>query len=158
MSLKPSMQSPLLTEIVEPSAPAAISWLPQSTGWLCVFALLCLYLAYRVYLKIKQYQANAYRRAALAELASLEKLEVLPVLIRRAALYAYPRADVASLIGRDWEKWLDQRCAGSHFSTQFAGLLSSLAYMPSSALQDKQIEQFKAQVAHWLKHHEVNHD
>lgn len=158
MSLKPSVNNPLLTELVQPSLPDGISWFPQSTGWQCVGFLFLGYLALLGYRWLKRYRADAYRRAALTELANIQQLDLIPQLIRRTALYAYPRAEVASLVDAEWEAWLDQRCPKSCFSSDFSGLLASLAYSPQSAFDAEYLGRFKAQAGYWLKHHEVNHD
>ncbi|MHA2811843.1 DUF4381 domain-containing protein [Vibrio campbellii] len=154
--------NPLLTNLAEVGGPETISWLPNAPGWFVLLGILLCFITFRLFLRVKRYFANIYRRAALQELHCLQHLELgssrLPQLLRRTALYAFPREEVAPLIGQDWEKWLDSHCPGSQFSTQYSGLLATLAYSGGRGLSDlKSQECFKA-VRHWIQHHEVRHD
>jgi hypothetical protein len=62
---------------------------------------------------IVRYRRNAYRRAALAELVNLTNmsgntLTRLSELLKRTALAAYPREEIASLTGAAWVDWLSE--------------------------------------------------
>ena len=96
-------ENPLLTSLHEIAQPAEIDWLPQTLGWQLLLLLFFTYLLYRVYLVIKKYLSNAYRRAAItAHLAELQlnldensQLKKIPLILRKTALYGYPRLQVA---------------------------------------------------------------
>ena len=49
---------------------------------------------------------DAYRRAALRELRGAESVVSIAELLKRAALAASPRTQVASLTGSAWVNWL----------------------------------------------------
>lgn len=161
-TILPLGTNPLLSNLAEAGGPERISWLPNAPGWFVLLAILLFWIAFRVYLRVKRYIANAYRRAALHELQQLQHMDVglsrLPQLLKRTALYAFPRQEVAPLIGQDWEKWLDAHCPDSQFSTRYSGMLATLAYNRAESNSELQwLECFKA-VRHWIQHHEVKRD
>lgn len=108
---------PQLIDLLEPvPQPDTVSMLPQTAGWiwLGLFGLIGIGIAvWRAVLWRKQ---TAYRRAALKELKTFsEDPDQLASLVRRTALSAYPRAEIASLHGRDWLSFLDSTYDGSAF-------------------------------------------
>ncbi|MEZ8351110.1 DUF4381 domain-containing protein [Vibrio splendidus] len=170
--LQPENVNPLMASLSEPSLPESISWLPNAPGWYWLLLLLFCFALYRVYLVIQKYLANTYRRAALVELEQLSleaqsgdisSFQKLPQLLRRTALYAFPRAEVAPITGTDWEKWLDDHCTKRQFSTEFStselsGVLAQLAYSSAATLTGEKRNAIMENVALWIKHHEVSHD
>ncbi|WP_221075202.1 DUF4381 domain-containing protein [Agarivorans aestuarii] len=161
-NLHPEGITPLTSALVEPSLPDPVSWQPNAPGWYVVMCVIALYLTYKFYLQVKQYRLNAYRRAVLSELSKLELTDQdrhhLPLLLKRTALYAYPREQVAALVGTEWEAWLDTHCVNSDFSGCCTGLLASLAYSQTPAIEHRQLVMLSKEVAHWVKYHEVNND
>ena len=73
-----------------------------------LLAVLLILLAVSLIRGWQRWQANAYRRAASAELQSVSSVGQISQILKRAALVAYPRADVASLSGVAWSDWLGQ--------------------------------------------------
>lgn len=120
-----------------PAAPPP--WWPPATGWYALLTLLLLLTAWYGYRAWRRYHCNRYRRAALAELAAIAgtststELARLPELLKRTALHAYPRAQVAALSGPEWRAFLDAQCEGALFAGEAGELLESLAYRPASA-------------------------
>ncbi|WP_431673509.1 DUF4381 domain-containing protein [Rhizobium leguminosarum] len=98
--------------------PAPVSWWPQTWGWSLVAALLTL-TTLLVFLRwIKRYRANAYRREALTLLEGIsgklrhpatrpDAIRDLAEVLKRAALAAWQRDEVASLSGDGWVRFLD---------------------------------------------------
>ena len=154
--------NPLLTSLHEIAQPADISWMPQTLGWQLLLLLCFAYLLYRVYLVVKKYLSNAYRRAALSELQGIgneeEEIKKIPLILRRTALYGYKRADVAPQLGQAWEQWLDAQCQGCDFAGTHRGLLSQLAYAKQPNMKTSQIDAIKAQAMLWVKNHRGEHD
>ncbi|KUJ85502.1 hypothetical protein AVO45_00445 [Ruegeria marisrubri] len=107
----------LLDMLIPPSEPEAISMWPQTQGWTWL-AIIAAALAIWAGLRWRaRRRANAYRRAALRELRLAgEDPVVIAAILRRAALSAYPRSDIASLLGDDWLAFLDQSYGGNGFA------------------------------------------
>ncbi len=97
--------------------PHPISMVPATPGWIWLgLALLALvlWLAFRAR---QRWQANAYRRAALAQLdAAGDDPLAIATILRRTALAAFPRGEVASLTGPDWLDFLDRTGKGGFVS------------------------------------------
>ena len=93
-----------LLDMLEPiPEPAPISMVPATAGWIWLGLAVAAALAYAGYRAHRHWKANAYRRAALAELAHAgDKPEAIAAILRRAVLVAYPRSEVAALTGPDW--------------------------------------------------------
>lgn len=98
----------LLHEIVEPPA---IAWLPQTPGWfvLAAWILTLVVIAFRHWLAVRR--RNRYRRDALDELDRMAgdggcTASEVALVVKRTALAAYPRDQVASLCGNDWAAFL----------------------------------------------------
>jgi hypothetical protein len=174
----PKEGNPMLSSLREIPTPADINWWPQTLGWQLLLLLAFCYLLYRVYGVFQKYISNAYRRAALAELMLIDidegsaelsqlsqpqlsepsELSKIPHIIRKTALYAYDRKQVAPLIGKEWEHWLDQQCEHVSFSSNYSGLLAHLTYSDQIQISREQLLGLKSQVATWIKNHRGNHD
>ena len=139
-----------LLDLLEPvPEPPSVSLWPQTAGWLVLAVLLLAAAAWLVRRQRADHRANAYRRAALAELAAAgDDPARLAAILRRAALVAFPRADVAGLHGDDWLSFLESCCDGAPFRTGAARVVATAAYSPCAP--DPSVT---AQVAHWLRHH-----
>jgi len=126
----------LLDNIVETTAPEAISFFPQTIAWQLIFIWLLILVIKKSYQSWKTYQTNAYRREALAWLAQCslstkEDIRQLPALLRKTALLASEisknesfsaarksRQEITELTGPSWAAWLDKQCAKSQFSQE----------------------------------------
>ncbi|TCU08396.1 DUF4381 domain-containing protein [Rhizobium sullae] len=98
--------------------PEPVSWMPQTWGWAVLIGAILAMLALAGLRWLLHYRANAYRREALALLVAVEErlrrpetrqdgIRELGEVLKRAALAAWPRADVASLSGGSWVSFLD---------------------------------------------------
>lgn len=134
------MSSPSIEQLQELPLPAAISYAPQTWGWLLVLTLLLLltaaWLAHRLY----RWRHNRYRREALARLDQLRQkpdnaaLREIAPLLKRVALSMPQQPEVASLSGQAWQDFL-QRSTPLTLPQDFARQLTTLTYAPDSALQ-----------------------
>jgi hypothetical protein len=86
------------------------------------------------------------RASALAALAEL---------LKRTALSAFPREEVAALTGAKWLAFLNRTGAAMEFPTNVGALLESAAYDPPSVLRlsEEQVTEASGLVRRWLKHH-----
>jgi hypothetical protein len=76
--------------------PEPVSLTPQTAGWIILGVIVIALLATVAVLAWRRYRRNAYRREALA-LVESTPLIALPALVKRVALAAAPRTEVASL-------------------------------------------------------------
>jgi hypothetical protein len=98
----------LIGRLAEPAEPAPVAMTPQTPGWTVLAILTALLPGWLAWLALRHWRANAYRRAALAELQRAgDDPAAIADILRRAALAAWPRERVASLSGRDWLDFLD---------------------------------------------------
>jgi hypothetical protein len=146
--------------------PAAVSYWPQTWGWLALLLLLLGvglgYAARGLY----RWRRNRYRRAALAELSQLEAalaepsqtvtaLRQLPELLKRTALSMPNPAAVASFSGQAWQQFL-QASSPTRLPDDFAEQLAQLAYAPELQLHKlptAKIEQLLTVSRRWLEQH-----
>jgi hypothetical protein len=145
--------------------PAAVAWWPLAPGWYAlglVLTVLAVWWAARV---LQKHHQNRYRRTALARLDEIRRslamqdessseILMLPELLKRTALFAFPRAQVASLSSAAWFQFLNDTVGGDAFSTTAAASLERLAYQPSGAkLSNAEVTELLSSAEHWLKQH-----
>lgn len=116
----------LLEEVPEPDP---ISLMPQTPGWVVLGALLLLSLAWCFHWAWTGWKANAYIRAALTELAdSNDDPALIAGILRRTALVAFPRSEIAPLVGESWLSFLDDTYPGNGFAEGPGRILATAAY------------------------------
>jgi len=128
-----------LRDIVVPEPPPL--WPPAPGVWV----LLAIALAFVITLVLLWWRArarNAYRRAGLALLNGARTTRDVNVILKRVALAAWPRPEVAPLYGDDWASFLDGSCAQTRFSS--LGTVDDIGTPPRDLLR----------MAHrWIQHH-----
>lgn len=139
----------LLDQLIIPDAPEPVSMMPQTVGWAIVGAVLALVLGWLGWRWLRDYRANAYRRAALLELSQAgDDPATIAEILRRTALVAYDRTTVASLSGAAWIAFLE-RTGQTPWEPELSALLQAGPYRaqiaPSQALT--------AQASRWIKAH-----
>jgi hypothetical protein len=123
--------------------PPAVSFWPPAPGWWGVGAVCVVAAGVAIALAVRHWQRNAYRREALRELETAEGSDISAIL-KRAALVAFPREQVASLSGAAWLAFLD-RTGG----TAFAG--TSLLALTWGGTGDRAA--VVAQARRWIERH-----
>lgn len=140
----------------ELALPDAIPFLPQTIGWLVVALVLLALLAWLGWRVRRRWINNAYRREALASIEAMQKdptaAAQLPFILRRSALVAYERRDVASLRGAAWTSWLNESAGRELFAADAANTLDRLAY-GGEALSPADIEPLLAASRDWVRLH-----
>lgn len=122
--------------------PPAVSWWPPAPGWWLapLFAAVFAFVAHRLW---RHWRRPTLRRIGLRDLAILEadpklgpqqKAQQLSILLRRVALSAYPREQVAGLNGRAWLQWLDGLLADGRFVDGPGRVLEDAPYRPEQPL------------------------
>jgi hypothetical protein len=100
--------------------PPAVSFWPPAPGWWAVGVACLVAAGLAIAVALRHWQRNAYRREALRALETAEGNDISAIL-KRTALVAFPREQVASLSGPAWLAFLD-RTGGTAFSN--TGLLA----------------------------------
>jgi hypothetical protein len=142
---------------------------PQTVGWWIVLGLVMVALAWAAWAVVRRRRSNRYRRLALARLEAIERaladptsrpsvLAELPVLVKRTALAAHARAEVAALSGDSWLEFLDRSYGGKGFTEGIGRLLPELAYATpasTSALPTEETRALVDLVRRWIRSHRV---
>ena len=130
--------------------PPEVPWWPPAPAWYLVIGLallLAIVLGVRGW---QRWQANAYRRAARRELATMESASEIASLLRRTALASTPRELVASMHGKEWLAWLSAR-SRDPMPDDIGRQLDAGIYAPPGDQQS--IEHLRNYAARWISHH-----
>ena len=125
--------------------PEPILWWPPAPGWWIV--LLVIVLGSGVALWSHYRHRTRFRRAVDREFKRLSRsydrlgdasglLADLSILMRRAAITAGERVDIAALSGRDWLRYLDQGLDGKPFSEGPGAIMADGPYRGPASLRD----------------------
>ncbi|WP_133707882.1 DUF4381 domain-containing protein [Rhizobium sp. BK313] len=149
--------------------PTPVSWMPQTWGWIVVGLVLLVGLMFAFLLWLRRYRANAYRREARRILDEIEirirnpetrqdAIHELACLLKRTALAAWPRDQVACLSGAAWVHFLDGHAEGGA-GNALARLLDDAEYRDSSSiggLPQNDGDDIAAAVRGWIERHHVS--
>jgi hypothetical protein len=123
--------------------PPAVSFWPPAPGWWLVGAAGVIAAGFAVAVAVRHWQRNAYRREALRALETAKTSEISAIL-KRAALVAFPREQVASLSGAAWLAFLD-RTGGTAFEN------TALLALTYGGTGDR--DTVVAQARRWIERH-----
>lgn len=117
--------------------PTAVPWMPATPGWWIALAWLLAMLLIGARQLIKHRRRNRYRREAKALLKAIEdRADRDPAaaagdiaqLLKRTALAAYPRRQVASLRGAEWAEFLRVSASNDPIVNAASEQLAAAAY------------------------------
>lgn len=117
--------------------PEPIAWTPQTIAWAVVAVWLAAVVGLIIWSRIQHWRRNAYRREALAELrriAGQQELDqqtlayAVAMLLKRTALAAFERDEVADLYGKDWAEFLRRSSGNDKLVDRNAKALGAAAY------------------------------
>lgn len=129
-----------LSQLRDIHLPDAVGWWPLAPGWWILAALFLAAIFVLVLWIIRRHRANRYRVQALIEMEKIwseyqtqgdiaRYLELMPQLLRRTAITAYPNLKkVSTLFGVDWLQFLDQTSNSKNFQNGAGKLLITLPY------------------------------
>ena len=122
----------LMHDIVRPDP---VSMTPQTDGWLVALGWTAAVVALAAIKFVQHRRRNRYRREALDELQRIDTTsesaatEVSSVL-KRTALVAYPRHEVASLYGAAWADFLVESAGNDSTVKKAAPTIAEAPYRP----------------------------
>ncbi|KQX16058.1 MULTISPECIES: DUF4381 domain-containing protein [Ensifer] len=158
-----------LRQLADIALPQPVSMMPQTPAWVVLGCIVLLMAAFACWRWYRRWEANSYRREALADLRKIEAgltatgsrgeaLAALPVLLKRTALSVWPREAIAGLHGTGWTKYLDAHSGGPVFPIASARFFEEAEYRGSQALAAVPEAEAKAYIAaarHWIEAHHV---
>jgi hypothetical protein len=134
--------------VIPPPAP----WWPPAPGWWGVLTLLGLIAVWATARGWRRWRANAYRRAALRALRDADSVASVAEILKRAALMATSRTQVASLSGSAWVKWLAST-GGRPVPPAASQFLSTGMYNRAGRANVKELTDFADQ---WIRRHRLD--
>ena len=132
--------------------PPEVSWWPPAPGWYVVGGILLLLVIVLIYRARKCWLANAYRRAALLELASVENATGIAELLRRTALANTSRTDIAAMTGTTWLDWLESQCRKTMHETVREQLTAGVY---TRRVKPDELHELRDYAAYWIRRHQV---
>jgi hypothetical protein len=149
-------------DFVELSVPEEVSLAPQTPAWYLLGAALAGAAVVAMVRAAQRYRRDAYRRAALTELARLREaaagaersdaLAQLPVLLKRCALAAFSRERVAGLSGARWHAFLEHTAPGA-LGDAAKSTLSMLVLEGAGELPPQVERDLFDGIERWLRRH-----
>lgn len=131
--------------------PPPPSWRPQTVGWYIVFAIIALLLVWLAVHLYNRWRADRYRREALNELEHIETKQ-LSALLKRTALSAWSREEVAALSGAAWLKFLDSSSHKPLFESAPENRLEEIAFSQSQLSREDE-STLRNAAGNWIKQH-----
>lgn len=147
-----------LGPIYEPE-PVAFEFVTM--GWKVLLVVLAILITWSLFVSIRKYIKNAYRREAVRMLARMEQrfksekdvacINDSMVLLKQVSLKTYQRNEVANLHGREWLAYLDKKSKHVDFIAHTEFVLSALYKNELKDLNEAQ--SFFREAEKWIKHH-----
>ncbi len=130
-----------LRGIVIPDAPPIWPLAPGAWVALGMIGFVLFFVAWRIHTVRRR---NAYRKSGLLLLCGAATVHDVSVILKRVALAAFPREQVASLYGDDWAAFMYRTCPRQDFE--------ELVKSDASADSD---ERLIALASTWIRYHRV---
>lgn len=146
--------------------PEPVGFWPLAAGVWVLVGVACIGLALLIWRGYAVWKSGAYRRAGLARLAQIEVqlettgrgdvvLHELAILLKRVALAAFPRKQVAPLYGDNWLRFLENTCKSCKFVISPGHLLATAinAGPKDASINADDCNQLFNLVRIWIKNH-----
>lgn len=143
---------PDLMELMHPVVyPEPISYFPATIAWLIIAVWLMAILILVTINRVQKYRADGYRREAVRRIQTISceehtAAQEIASLVKRTAIAAYSRGEVASLTGTRWCRFLSD--TSEQISESEAALVAEAAYEP-----DVRVEDVKQVAILWVRSH-----
>ncbi len=138
-----------LNNLRDLAEPAPVGWWPFAPGWWVLLALLALFVLVVAIKAALNWRANAYRRAAIHELNAAKSDAEVAQILKRTALSAFPRDQIAALSGSRWRTWLEQSC-GQTMPDAVANQLSAGVFASGATQRSPALLEFAES---WVRSH-----
>lgn len=152
-----------LAPLIEFPLPAAVPLWPQTLADRVLLVVVAAGVLAGAWTWLRRRRANRYRREAIAEWHAIDRrrgiadarpdLVSLESLLRRVALVAFPRAQVAALSGQEWRAFLNRSGGGGSFAGPAAVHLTEAAYRPAEPVAPDEIRAASILVRRWIEDH-----
>lgn len=146
--------------------PAAVPWWPLAPGWYAIAGLLLAIIAGVAWRSWQGYRADRYRREALHAFAAIERrmgdpalrwsgLADIAELLKRVALAAYPREQVAGLTGDAWWQFLEMGTGRPGSKDEMRVIMNQALYgdPADAAPPDDMVASVCASARDWIANH-----
>lgn len=135
------------------ASPPAIPWWPVAPGWYVVAGLLLLAALWLAYRWRRRWLANSYRREALQALTLATDASSIAALLRRTALAAASRPEIAGLSWSAWTDWLAAHAA-IPMPEEVRQLLQTGIYAPEQTTV--KIKTLRTYANRWIRGHRLS--
>ncbi|MEM7135997.1 MAG: DUF4381 domain-containing protein [Myxococcota bacterium] len=138
--------------------PEPVPMTPQTIGWVLLGIALASLVVWGAARAVRVFRQNRYRRAALRELDAIRlrpqvHATQLPALLKRTALVAFRRAEVASLSGAAWVAFLERTCPSAGFDGATGDALIRLSYRGQGGIPSSMIRRLLDVSEAWIRGH-----
>jgi hypothetical protein len=142
-----------LSNLRDLALPPQVPLWPPAPGWWIVAAAGVATAVIVAAMVVARHRRNADRRVALRELETVAPQGISTVL-KRAALAAWPREQVASLSGPAWLAFLDRTGHTTAFTDGAGRSIETLAF--GGSVPDDEATAVRDAARHWLSHHHAH--
>lgn len=137
-----------LHDFYQPPPP---SWRPQTVGPYVSLSILAILLIAFAAFFWHRWRRNRYRREAIRELAHTD-VRHISELLKRTALSAWPRTQVAALTGTAWLTFLNTSVKQASFDNAVADQLETMAFSTVAPSHEDELA-IRSAASLWIKHH-----
>ncbi|MEJ6670123.1 MAG: DUF4381 domain-containing protein [Pseudomonadales bacterium] len=159
-----AMNNDPLANLRDLHLPEAVADWPPALGWWLLAGIFLIGLIWTARALYRRFKNNAYRRQAQLELKAIAAnynqtqdsrgaLIALQLLMKRAAITAFNRTEVAALTGVAWTQFLDATSPKTIFSLGPGELLIDGPYQPSLAPSTTELTALFSLCGNWIKAH-----
>ncbi len=141
---------------------------PPAAGWYLLGTLLVIALGWLIVQSVKRWFRNQYRRVAMNHLHRLRQstlasnqpstlVSAINQILKRTALAAWPREQVAALSGESWWNFLQRTGGMRSLTPEQKGTLENIAFSStrSGELSSENLNQLFELAEHWIRTHRV---
>jgi len=139
-----------LSNLRDLALPPEVSLWPPAPGWWIVATAGLAAAAVLSTAAVARYRGNAYRREALRQLDTVDPAGISTIL-KRTALAAWPREQVAALTGAAWLAFLDRTGRTTAFTDGAGRHIETLAF--GGAIDPASADAARAAAKAWVRRH-----